>query len=146
MNEPPERPLAARFRDGEFGVLLPPAWTPYLLLVLQAMAREFREKGTWIPAWFIDLEEATVQAASGEVRQAVDLRFAGASARGTHPAPGGSDAPEFMTSEQVAVALGVSDRWVRELCRLGRFEGARRVGRTWAVPEALIRDGAPRRG
>jgi excisionase family DNA binding protein len=44
-----------------------------------------------------------------------------------------SDAPAFLTTQQVAAALGVTQRRVLALIQAGRLE-ASRLGRDWLIP------------
>ena len=44
-----------------------------------------------------------------------------------------SDAPAFLTTQQVAAALGVTPRRVVALIQAGRLE-ASRLGRDWLIP------------
>ena len=41
---------------------------------------------------------------------------------------------ELISIQEAAAALGVSEQWLRQLARLGRVRGARKVGRDWVIP------------
>lgn len=41
---------------------------------------------------------------------------------------------EYITIEQVAAKWGLSKRRVQKLCSEGRVEGAKKFGKSWAVP------------
>jgi excisionase family DNA binding protein len=47
------------------------------------------------------------------------------------PHPGRSS---LLSIQEAAAALGVSEQWLRQLARLGRVRGARKVGRDWVIP------------
>lgn len=51
----------------------------------------------------------------------------------------GSAAGSEMSSSEVAVRLGVSDRWVRQLCGSGCLAATRR-GRVWCVTQQALDD------
>lgn len=42
----------------------------------------------------------------------------------------------YKTISEKAVEWEVTPRWIQVLCKEGRIEGAERVGKTWAIPEA----------
>lgn len=49
------------------------------------------------------------------------------------------DASEFISTEEAARRLGISQRRVRVLCETGRFPTARRVGRDWIINPAELK-------
>ncbi len=44
----------------------------------------------------------------------------------------------YLDIHQAAELLGFSDGWTRTLCRNGRFEGAIKLDRQWAIPESTL--------
>lgn len=48
------------------------------------------------------------------------------------------DPNPFLTIKEAAEALQFSEGWTRTLCRDGRFEGAIKLDRRWAVPHDAI--------
>ena len=40
-----------------------------------------------------------------------------------------------MTIKEVALAWGITERRVNELCKTGRIAGAHKEGRQWIIPE-----------
>ena len=46
---------------------------------------------------------------------------------------------------EAARRLGVSTQWVLKLCRDGRINGARRIGRDWLIPEGASIEPPPPR-
>lgn len=46
----------------------------------------------------------------------------------------------FVSAKEAAEKLGVTERWVQQLCKDGKIEGATRLGGTgmWLVPKEYI--------
>lgn len=44
----------------------------------------------------------------------------------------------FLSVNECAKLLGFSKGWIRELCRRGKFEGAIKLDRRWAIPQSAI--------
>lgn len=42
---------------------------------------------------------------------------------------------KYFSSAQAAEKWNVSQRWVINLCKQGRIDGAQRAGSTWIIPE-----------
>ena len=45
----------------------------------------------------------------------------------------------MLTSTEVAKILGVSRTRINQLCRAGKIEGAKKVGRDWVIPSVFKR-------
>lgn len=45
----------------------------------------------------------------------------------------------YMSVEELAEKWNVSVRYVQNLCKKGRIEGARKFGKVWAIPEKAER-------
>ena len=43
---------------------------------------------------------------------------------------------EYISAKEAAVKIGVTERWIQQLCKNGRVEGAKRFGAQgiWLVP------------
>jgi excisionase family DNA binding protein len=52
-----------------------------------------------------------------------------------------ADAPDFLTTQQTAHVLGISEALVREMLRRGDLTGLR-CGRVWRVPRAALEEKA----
>lgn len=44
----------------------------------------------------------------------------------------------FLSVNECAKLLGFSRGWIRELCRRGKFEGAIKLLRVWAIPQSAV--------
>ncbi len=51
---------------------------------------------------------------------------------------GNSNAPDYLTTEEVCALLKLSDRTVYDLCRKGKLPGAAKVGGVWRVERAVL--------
>jgi hypothetical protein len=45
---------------------------------------------------------------------------------------------DLLTAADTAARLQVSLRWVQTLCKSARVPGARKVGRDWLIPAAVL--------
>ena len=45
----------------------------------------------------------------------------------------------MVTVAEIAKKWGISIRYVQQLCKQGRIEGAMKFGNTWAIPEDVER-------
>ena len=52
---------------------------------------------------------------------------------------------EYLTTKEVAIKWGISQRRVSKLCSEGRIEGALLKGKTWLIPENVQRPIDPRK-
>ena len=50
---------------------------------------------------------------------------------------------KLYSTTEVAEMLGISSRRVAVLCTEGRFSGAQKIGKTWAIPESAIKSYTP---
>ena len=43
---------------------------------------------------------------------------------------------EYISAKEAAIKLGITERWIQQLCKDGRVEGAKRFGTQgiWLVP------------
>lgn len=48
----------------------------------------------------------------------------------------------FLSTKEAAIKHGVTERWIQQLCKDGKIEGARRLGKTgvWLIPEGWKKD------
>lgn len=51
---------------------------------------------------------------------------------------------KLYSTTEAAEVLGISARRVSVLCVEGRFPGAQKIGKTWAIPESAIQNYTPR--
>lgn len=49
----------------------------------------------------------------------------------------------MYSTAEAAEALNISSRRVAVLCAEGRFPGAQKIGKTWAIPETAIKNYVP---
>ena len=49
----------------------------------------------------------------------------------------------FVSTKEAAEKIGVTERWVQQLCKDGKIEGATRLGGTgmWLVPKEWVKIG-----
>lgn len=50
---------------------------------------------------------------------------------------------KLYSTTEAAEVLGISSRRVAVLCTGGRFPGAQKIGKTWAIPESAIQNYTP---
>ena len=50
---------------------------------------------------------------------------------------------KLYSTTEAAEALKISSRRVAVLCTEGRFPGAQKIGKTWAIPESAIKNYVP---
>lgn len=50
---------------------------------------------------------------------------------------------KLYSTAEAAEVLGISSRRVAVLCTGGRFPGAQKIGKTWAIPESAIQGYTP---
>ncbi len=48
---------------------------------------------------------------------------------------------DYISAKEAAAKIGVTERWVQQLCKDGRVEGAQRLGEkgVWLVPLQWVR-------
>ncbi len=48
---------------------------------------------------------------------------------------------EYISAKEAARRIGVTERWIQQLCKDGKVEGAQRFGGqgVWLVPEKWVR-------
>lgn len=61
----------------------------------------------------------------------------------TDPTRTGDHDPTPFSAEQLAAHYAVRPATIRAWCREGRFPGAERMGRSWRIPRAAVRDRRP---
>ena len=49
---------------------------------------------------------------------------------------------DYYTVEEVAHHFRVSEETVRNLCKDGKIQGARKIGRQWRIPASYVEDNA----
>lgn len=50
---------------------------------------------------------------------------------------------KLYSTTEAAEMLGISSRRVAVLCMEGRFTGAQKIGKTWVIPESVIKNYTP---
>ena len=50
---------------------------------------------------------------------------------------------KLYSTTEAAEALNISTRRIAVLCTDGRFPGAQKIGKTWAIPESAIKSYVP---
>lgn len=55
----------------------------------------------------------------------------------------GKKMEKLYSTAEAAEGLNISSRRVAVLCTEGRFPGAQKIGKTWAIPESAIKNYVP---
>lgn len=126
-----DRPRWQRLEDGSFGIVVSARFCKVMANVITEYARLFTEKyGVGVQAWLMELRDLLASIARAPAYVSSPERNEAGNRHGP--------SQNYVSTMEAAKRSGLTRRRIQQKAAAGELDGARKVGRTWLIPDRCV--------